>query len=66
MESGTGTRNHKFQLVDMFPRTPKVQKNGEYVPCGPKNRGYVPGATSANRQNRGYVPDRDFANRHEE
>ena len=29
-------------------------KNGGYVPCEPKNRGYVPGGKSANRQNRGY------------
>ena len=53
------TRNYCF---DMFPHT----GIGGYVPGEPKNRGYVPGAKSANRQNRGYVPDRDFANRHEE
>ena len=50
----------------MFPQTSKGAKTGGYVPCEPKNRGYVPGGKSANRQNRGYVPDRDFANRHEE
>ena len=46
----------------MFPRT---CLRG-YVPCEPKNRGYVSGAKSANRQKRGYVPDGDFANRYEE
>ena len=48
------------------PTNTQGPKNGGYVPCEPKNRGYVPGGISANRRNRGYVPDRDFANRHEE
>ena len=43
----------------MFPHT----GTGGYVPGEQQNRGYVPGAKSANRQNHGYVPDRIFANR---
>ena len=48
------------------PTNVQWAKTGGYVPCEPKNRGYVPDRDFANRQNRGYVPDRDFANRHEE
>ena len=48
-----------FRLIDMFPHT----DTGGYVPCEQINRGYVPGAKSANRQNCGYVPDRIIANR---
>ena len=49
----------RMKPADMFPHT----GTGGYVPCEQINRGYVPGAKSANRQKRGYVPDRIFANR---
>ena len=40
----------------------RMQKAGGYVPCEQVNRGYVPGAKSANGHDSGYVPDRNNAN----
>ena len=62
------TIRHDVEVVfrSKCSHEPSKGKTGGLIPCEPKNRGYVPGAKSANGQNHGYVPDCDFANRHEE
>jgi hypothetical protein len=41
-------------------------KTGGYVPCGPKNRGYVPGDYFENRRSVDMFLTAVFENRHEE